>query len=127
MKVFARSQSNGTLAVRVQTRGSWLSRFFAEAALLAMSAVALAQGPVSLNNVSYTSLPGDRVQVRLELSAPLAQDPLSFTIDNPARLALDFPGATVSLPHKTTAIGVGSAQSVTAVEAGGRARVVLNL
>ena len=81
----------------------------------------------SLNNITFSALPGDKVQVRLELSAPPASKPLSFTIDNPARLALDFPGTTLNLAQRTKTIGTGAAQSVTAVEAGGRTRVVLNL
>lgn len=92
-------------------------------ALLASSAVSAA----TLDNISYTSLPGDRVQIRLELSAPVGPEPLSFTIDNPARIAIDFPGTTLNLAEKSRDIGIGNAQSVTAVEAEGRTRVVVNL
>jgi type IV pilus assembly protein PilQ len=81
----------------------------------------------SLNSIRSTILPGEKVQVRLELSSPPADKPLSFTIDNPARIALDFPGTKLNLANKTQAIGSGVAQSVSAVEAGGRTRVVLNL
>lgn len=81
----------------------------------------------SLDDISYTSLPGDRVQLKLKLSEPVTSDPLSFTIDNPARVALDFPGTSVNLTNKNQNIGVGNAESVTAVEADGRTRVVLNL
>ena len=81
----------------------------------------------SLNGISYTALPGDRVQVELELSEPLAAEPLNFTIDNPARVALDFPSTTLALPVKTQTVGVGKVESVTAVEAEGRTRVVMNL
>ena len=81
----------------------------------------------SLDDIRYTSLPGDRVQLKLMLSEPLAADPLSFTIDNPARIALDFPGTGLNLAKKNQNIGVGNAESVTAVEADGRTRVVLNL
>ncbi|MGH8572088.1 MAG: AMIN domain-containing protein, partial [Gammaproteobacteria bacterium] len=53
--------------------------------------------------------------------------PRAFTIDNPARIALDFADTGLNLADRHRAIGVGPAQSVTAVEAGGRTRVVLNL
>ncbi|MDX1514571.1 MAG: type IV pilus secretin PilQ [Gammaproteobacteria bacterium] len=85
-----------------------------------------AQSGVTLNEISYSSLPGDRVQVELQLSGPV-DEPLSFAIDNPARVALDFPGVSLNLAHKTADIGVGMARSVTAVEAAGRTRVVLSL
>ncbi len=80
-----------------------------------------------LTGISYTSLPGDKVQVKLELSEAPAGEPLSFTIDNPARIALDFPGTHLNVPSRNETIGVGVAHSVAAVEAGGRTRVVLNL
>ena len=81
----------------------------------------------TLDNVSYTSLPGNRVQVKLKLSAPVEGAPLSFTIDNPARIAIDLPGTTLNLKDRTQRIGVGNAESVTAVEAENRSRVVVNL
>jgi len=81
----------------------------------------------SLDAVTFMTLPGDEVQIRLQLSSPLARDPLTFTIDNPARIALDLPETRINLPAKHRAIGIGPAQSVSAVEAGGRTRVVLNL
>ena len=92
--------------------------------LLASSGVLYA---ASLDDISYTSLPGDRVQLKLMLSEPVSSEPLSFTIDNPARIALDFPGTDLNLANKNQTIGVGNAESVTAVEADGRTRVVLNL
>jgi len=52
---------------------------------------------------------------------------LSFTIDNPARIALDFPNTTLGAVTKNQSIDVGVAHSVSAVEAAGRTRVVLNL
>ena len=80
----------------------------------------------TLDAMTYSSLPGDRVQVKLTLSEPV-QAPLSFAVDNPARIALDFPGVGLNLAQKSQEIGVGMARSLTAVEAGGRSRVVLNL
>jgi len=115
-------------------RAAWATRIASlvaiSAAIIAGSAAwpgaAQAQSTVTLDGISYSTLPGDRVQVRLDLSAPPGE-PLSFAIDKPARVALDFPGVSLNLPRKTEEIGVGMAQSVTAVEASGRTRVVLNL
>ncbi len=92
--------------------------------LLVYGAAVLA-GP-ELRGIAYSTLPGDRIQLRLSLSEPVAE-PLSFAIDNPARVAMDFPGVTLGLDKRTERIGIGMARSVTAVEAGGRTRVVLNL
>ena len=116
--------NNGTTFHRFGGLLRWVLLGFSLAFLPTLSAQA---DEPSLNNISFSALPGDKVQVRLQLSAPPATKPLSFTIDNPARLALDFPGTTLNLAQRTKTIGTGAAQSVTAVEAGGRTRVVLNL
>ncbi len=92
--------------------------------LLVMQAVSAAP---TLNNLGFVSLPSERVQVRMDFSEALKKDPLSFTIDNPSRIALDFPGTSLALKDKSQSIGIGSARSITAVEANGRTRVVLNL
>ncbi|MGR8948187.1 MAG: type IV pilus secretin PilQ [Gammaproteobacteria bacterium] len=94
---------------------------------LSLLAISGALYAASLEDISYTSLPGDRVQLKLKLSEPVGAEPLSFTIDNPARIALDFPGTELNLAKKNQVIGVGNAESVTAIEADGRTRVVLNL
>lgn len=82
--------------------------------------------PNTLTAISYSTLPGDQVQVRLSLTNT-AFKPGSFTIDNPARIAFDLPNTSVSLAKKTQTIGIGAARSITAIEAGGRTRVILNL
>ena len=89
--------------------------------------IASAASALTLDDMSYTSLPGDRVQLRLQLSEPVGSDMLSFTIDNPARVAIDFPGTSLNLEQKSQNIGIGNAEQVTAVEAEGRTRVVVNL
>lgn len=86
-----------------------------------------AAGANSLDEISFNALPGDRVQIRLVLADTVGSDPLSFTIDNPARIALDFPDTSVKLEQRSRSISVGNAESVTAVEASGRTRVVVNL
>lgn len=82
---------------------------------------------VTLDNVSYSSLPGDKVRINLKFSEPLSAKPVNFTIDNPARIAIDLPGVGLNLDKKSTTIGIGMAHSIAAVEAGGRTRVVVNL
>ena len=80
----------------------------------------------TLKNVTFTSLPGDSVQIRLNFSGPAA-NPGNFTINNPARIVLDFPKTSSTLGWKNKNIGIGFAKSVTAVEAGDRTRIILNL
>lgn len=80
----------------------------------------------SLKNISYSSLGGDRVQIKLTFSSA-APEPVSFTVDNPARIALDLPDTGSAVPKKAQDISIGVAQSISAVEVKGRTRVVLNL
>lgn len=88
--------------------------------------VSQAQAAASLDDISFTSLAGDQIEVTLHLSGDIPE-PGSFTIDNPARIALDLPGTTSKLQNKNINVGVGLARSINAIEAGGRTRVVINL
>jgi hypothetical protein len=80
----------------------------------------------TLQAVDFAALPGNKAQITLTLSQAAAT-PLSFTIDNPARIALDFPNTNNGLTDRSQAIGIGMAESMTVVEAQGRTRVVVNL
>lgn len=106
-------------------RSAFMARTLA--VTVALLAVQGATWAATLDGMSFTSLPGERVQITLTLSEPVAGDPLSFTIDNPARIAIDLPGTGLALDDRSQTIGVGNAQSITAVEADDRTRVVVNL
>jgi len=80
----------------------------------------------TLQAVDFAELPGGKTQITLTMSKP-APAPLSFTIDNPARIALDFPNTSNGLEQRSQTIGIGMAESLTAVEAQNRTRVVVNL
>lgn len=80
----------------------------------------------SLDDISFTALPGDKVQIALTLSEPMP-DPKRFTTNNPARIALDFQGLTSNISKRSQAVGIGMVRSVRAIEAGNRTRVVINL
>jgi type IV pilus assembly protein PilQ len=80
----------------------------------------------TLESVSYSTLPGNRLQIVLGMSQQTPK-PLSFTIDNPARIAFDFANTNSKLPKRSQPIGVGIAQSITAISAKDKTRVILNL
>ncbi len=80
----------------------------------------------ALKSIDFSALPGDRVQLTLGMSGDVAE-PVGFTTDNPARISLDFDGVSSELGYKTKLIGVGPVHSVTALEAGSRTRLVINL
>ena len=79
-----------------------------------------------LQDISFSALPGNRVEIVLTTSEPVA-DPTTFTTDNPARIAIDLANTSSALEQKVTPVALGMARSVTAIEAGDRTRVVINL
>ena len=80
----------------------------------------------SIESVEYSSLTGNRIQISLQLSNE-AVTPLSFTIDNPARIAFDFENTASKLPRRSQPIGIGIAQSITTISTKTKTRVILNL
>ncbi|WP_082138029.1 MULTISPECIES: type IV pilus secretin PilQ [Delftia] len=73
------------------------------------------------------SLQGSTEVVRIELSEALVADPTGFAIQSPARIALDFPGATNATGKSMVELNQGNLRSINIVEASGRSRLVLNL
>ncbi len=98
-------------------------------ALLASAAIAAQHAHAAGNallDISHVTLAGNKQQLALTLSGP-AGDPKAFTIDNPARIALDLPDTENRLEDRNLRVSAGLLQNVTTVEAGGRTRVVINL
>ena len=103
------------------------------AALIALAGVAafiahtaLAQDGLLLEKVDVQPQPGQQVEVRLELNGPAPQ-PVTFTVDNPARLSVDLPGATLALPSRRIDVNSGGVDTIVAAEASGRTRLVFNM
>lgn len=101
------------------------------ASLILMAGIAFATQQLEaatneLIDISHVTLPGNKQQLALTLSGP-AVDPRAFTIDNPARIALDLPDTSNELEERIMRISSGLLQNVTTVEAGGRTRVVISL
>ena len=79
-----------------------------------------------LQEVRAATLGSDQTQVSLRFSDVPPQANI-FVIDSPPRIALDLPGVSNSVASRVTEFNMGSLLSVTAVEAGDRTRVILNL
>ncbi|MEN8170478.1 MAG: type IV pilus secretin PilQ [Pseudomonadota bacterium] len=80
-----------------------------------------------LESVDYIALPGNKMQVKLGFNKPVLAEISSFSIDNPARVSIDIPSATVSLEKKAIRVDSGVINNIRAVEASGRSRVVVGL
>ena len=73
------------------------------------------------------SIQGGVEVVKIDLSQALSALPSSFSIQSPARIALDFPGVFNAMGRSTVDINQGNLRSVSVVQAGDRTRVVVNL
>lgn len=100
-----------------------LQRVFVSAALL------LTMGANAQNAIETVtgSIQGGSEVIRIDLSQALKVVPTGFTIQSPARIALDFPGVTNAMGRSTVDLNQGNLKSVNVVQAGERTRVVLNL
>jgi type IV pilus assembly protein PilQ len=79
-----------------------------------------------LQTLDVAALPGDKVELKLTFDEPVLA-PRGYTIEQPARIALDLPGVANKLGIKNKELGVGNARSVTVVEAKDRTRLIINL
>ncbi len=72
-------------------------------------------------------LQGGAEVLRIEFSEPQTDLPTGFSIQSPARIALDFPGVGNTSGRSLVEINQGNVRSANIVQAGERSRVVLNL
>ena len=93
---------------------------------IAWSQLAQAQGAARLTAVEVLPMQGSTLQVRLRTDGTAPQ-PLTFTIDKPARLSVDLPDVGLALDNRRIDVGAGGVDTIVAAEATGRTRVVFNL
>ncbi len=114
---------NNRSAKRNPSMNSSLSRLSISLLVALLSPAALA---ANLQALDVAALPGDRVELKLSFDEPVAA-PRGYTIEQPARIALDLPGVANKLGVKNRELGMGNARSVTVVEAKDRTRLIINL
>ena len=90
------------------------------------SSPVLAADNPKLESIDVQPLPGQQLQVTMKLSGPAPQ-PLSFTIDNPARISFDLPNTELALPQRRIDVHTAGLDSILAAEAKDRTRLVLSL
>jgi type IV pilus assembly protein PilQ len=95
-------------------------------ASLLLALVAPTLMAAELQGLDVAALPGDKVELKLSFDQAMSA-PRGYTIEQPARIALDLPGVINKLGAKNRELGVGNARSVTVVEAKDRTRLIINL
>ncbi|MBT4161205.1 MAG: AMIN domain-containing protein, partial [Gammaproteobacteria bacterium] len=79
-----------------------------------------------MENIEFSSLPGDKIEIRMIFDG-VPPEPTGYTIEQPARIALDLADVRSGLGAKHHPLGSGNARSVTVVEAGDRTRVIVSM
>jgi type IV pilus assembly protein PilQ len=112
------------------TAAKWRSRVIAAFAAIVLAAgigQSAAQVPNSIDNVSVSKASSGRTVVKFTLKSPLANPPAGFSINNPPRIALDFPDTGNGLGRTSQEVSDPALRSLNVVQAGNRTRVVFNL
>ena len=94
--------------------------------MLASAMPLLARAENAIKAVSGSVQGGSEV-IRIDLVEPLTEVPSGFSIQTPARIALDFQGVSNAIGRSAVEINLGNMRSANVVQAGDRTRVVLNL
>ncbi len=115
---------------------TWWVSLFATANLLLAPALVAAQTPaappaaaISANSIERVDATqtGNSVVLTIQLKSPVTGVPPSFSVANPARIAIDLPQTANNLGRNVVDLNQGDLRSVSLVQAQGRTRVVLNL
>ncbi len=113
---------------------TWVGKFsqvFLLLGLTIISGLSFAEEQSNLKNkiesVDFSSLPGGRVAIHIKTTMPLKNAPAGFTLNSPARIALDFPGVANGTTKTNIQADQGSLKSITLAQAKERTRMVLNL
>ena len=96
------------------------------AVTLVLGTLAHAADAPKLQAIDVQTLPGQQLQLTMRLSGP-ATEPLSFTIDNPARISFDLPNTELALPSRRIEVKAAGLDTILAAPGKDRTRLVLNL
>ena len=80
----------------------------------------------TIKDVAFASLPGDKTEMKLTFDG-LPPDVSGYTIEEPARIALDLPNTISELKSKYHKIGMGNARTAIIVGTQEKTRVIINL
>ena len=97
--------------------------------LMSTATLAMAAGianAATLQDVEFSSLSGDRTEVVLSFDET-PPEPRGYTIERPARIAIDLNDTVSGLDSRNMSLGDGNTQSMTVVETQDRTRLIFNL
>ena len=113
---------NGTAVSKFLRRGC-IAVASTVISIVSVSAVA----EQSITDISFNSQPNGQLSIELEFDSMPSSEFSSYTIEDPARIVIDFPDTKNQLPHRRYALPSGNASSVVVLSAGDRSRMIVNL
>jgi type IV pilus assembly protein PilQ len=116
-----------TTTFRIPSTGK-LAAALAAVALALAAPLAWAQAARNaVESVTFTSVQGGKIQVKVGLKEPLAAAPQGFAVTNPPRIAIDLPDTVNATGRSQIEAGEGDLRSVSLVQTANRTRLVMNL
>jgi len=94
--------------------------------VLALAPMAVAFGATEVSSVSHSATSDGGVRIVLSTSGD-TPDVSVFATESPARIVLDLADSTFSGSSESVSVGMGSVQQYSAVGAGGRTRLVVDM
>lgn len=94
--------------------------------LIVVNSSAVSAAPLVLEEIDVGPAGEGSVQIQLRLSGP-APEATSFTLDNPARLAVDLPDTQIGDVKRSQVLDSGVTRNLRLVQAGSRTRMIVGL
>ncbi|MCK9564128.1 MAG: type IV pilus secretin PilQ, partial [Bacteroidales bacterium] len=95
-------------------------------ALGGLLAFAGALRAATLDDIGFTSLPGNAFEIALDFSE-VPPEPESYALESPARIVLDFPGVQSNLQQRRHDLSYENARNAVVVSTSEKTRLVVNL
>lgn len=80
-----------------------------------------------IEKIDFSSLAGGRVNIKVTLTEPMPNPPAGFSLNNPPRIALDFPNVVNGTDKSSIKVGQSMLNNVSLAVGKGRTRMVLDL
>jgi len=104
--------------------GKWLRAAVGGLVAAAYAGSVLAEP--TMTDIEFSSRPGSKFEIRMDFDQP-PPEMKSYTIEKPARIAIDFADTKSGLDRKRYSLPYGNATGVIVLESGDRTRLVVNL
>lgn len=104
--------------------GKWLRAAVGGLVAAAYAGSVLAEP--TMTDIEFSSRPGSKFEIRMDFDQP-PPEMKSYTIEKPARIAIDFADTKSGLDRKRYSLPYGNATGVVVLESGDRTRLVVNL